>query len=563
MVSSPGIRSRILRLFAPVSLVLAALMLTLLQSAPAHAAPAGAAWQSFVDPVYGFTLRYPSTWGLSRGYDGSHITLEDTVTYTTVSPIVTLDSRTPAQILAAPLPPDATHIQSRRVAGVPALDFTVPYAAGIQPASQNAARVQAAYRTVVVPVPNSAGTTNVYTFLVTLPTNSAGEMNSAVNADNATFEQMLGTFTLPATVRPAAGAQARQGGGQGYVIIGGGGGCGSACWADNNWAYNRYDDASPLYCDGNGYTGTWGTFACADGNNMYGVTPPGSPPYQGYFQPYFECAEFVARSLGQDGDIPGLHNGGVNGITPVTSTIGSYSYDRFPFTYVGASYSGDTIYALDNVNGLYNYLINSGLGYSIGTNMGSASLGDVVFFYSGSSLEHTMIVTGIISGGSGVTDLELDGHNVDNYHISLNYVKGGFSSYVIIHRRINTGAFGQPTLSGSWNSTTDGYGQAIHWVYTSCSTCDTAGATYSISDQGRCAVAVYVPAGNATANINFGVKQANGSWALRAVNENAIDGWALLYKWGSLSSDPVLINVSNNSGTSGQQLGIGQEAFMC
>jgi len=42
-----------------------------------------------------------------------------------------------------------------------------------------------------------------------------------------------------------------------------------------------------------------------------------------------------------------------------------------------------------------------------------------------------------------------------------------------------------------------------------------------------------------------------------------LDGWALLYKWGELSSAYNKINVSNNTGINGQQLGIGEMAFMC
>ena len=69
----------------------------------------------------------------------------------------------------------------------------------------------------------------------------------------------------------------------------------------------------------------------------------------------------------------------------------------------------------------------------------------------------------------------------------------------------------------------------------------------------QCAFAIYVAQGNATAQVYFGVYNTGSGSVIRQVNENAIDGWALLYRWGELSSAYDLISVSNNTGISGQQ----------
>ncbi|HLY29745.1 MAG TPA: hypothetical protein VKQ36_01835, partial [Ktedonobacterales bacterium] len=100
-------------------------------------------------------------------------------------------------------------------------------------------------------------------------------------------------------------------------------------------------------------------------------------------------------------------------------------------------------------------------------------------------------------------------------------------------------------------------------VYTGCGSCNTAGAQYKYDSGLQCAVAIYVPQNDATAQVNFGVYNTGGGSVVRGVNESLIDGWALLYKWGSLNSSYDVINVSNNTGISGQQLGIGKMAFMC
>lgn len=140
-----------------------------------------------------------------------------------------------------------------------------------------------------------------------------------------------------------------------------------------------------------------------------------------------------------------------------------------------------------------------------------------------------------------------------------------YKSFEVVHLQPTTYYYGNASLYGSgWQTFTDGYGQAGSYAWTTNRGSATAWAQLSASGNTlRCAVAVYVPAGQASANITFGVKMANGSWANRTINENNIDGWALLYKWGEISSAPVLINVGNNNGTTNQQLGVGYMIYIC
>lgn len=71
-------------------------------NAPAYAATrveAQTTWQTFHDPVYGLSLQYPNTWTLISESNGSHITLFNLTTRTTMSPIVTTQAGTPSAIL--------------------------------------------------------------------------------------------------------------------------------------------------------------------------------------------------------------------------------------------------------------------------------------------------------------------------------------------------------------------------------------------------------------------------------------------------------------------------------
>lgn len=344
--------------------------------------------------------------------------------------------------------------------------------------------------------------------------------------------------------------------------------CDAVCWADANWRYTYYDDSSgqyAVYCDSQGYDRNYSYTTnphCTDGN-LYGSQVQDN----GYFQPNFQCADFVSRALVQNYQIAGVGSGGVNGKTPATPPIGTYSFQTYRFTY--APYSSNTTYNLILVSSFKQYLLNSGLGVSIGTNISQAQAGDVVIYYNSSGTAiHTMITTSAGFYSNGRWDVLLDGHNASAYHNLLSWWLGGsgIASFSIIHMRGSlTGSNGLASLSGgSWTSFTDSYGQSSYWAYTVAGSTPTASAQFPDSAEYQlCALAVYIPSGYATAGVYFQVQMANGSWVSRYVNESNIDGWALLYKWGELSSTPTLIKVNNNNNSPYQQLGVGQVAFLC
>src|SRR5689334_17774913 len=129
-------------------------------------------WRTFHDPVYGFSLSYPASWTLTFGNDGSHITLLNPATKTTMSPLVIT-------------------VQTQTIAGHKALDYVLPHlptAASLRrPAADPAQQV----RQVVVPVSNTAGSINVYTFLLTQPTNASGKLSITEQTESTTFATIL------------------------------------------------------------------------------------------------------------------------------------------------------------------------------------------------------------------------------------------------------------------------------------------------------------------------------------------------------------------------------------
>lgn len=514
---------------------------------------------SFHDPVYGFTLSYPATWTLVPEQGGSHITLVNQATLSEISPIVTTQIGTVSDVLASAVPSDAINVHTRTVAGERAVEYLVPFAPGSLGDRAHGFRLRLQNHVVAVAAANNAGSITLYTFMLTQGADAAGNVSPAINADAAALETAVTSLQLPATITPARVPTKHSGQiGPQLFINPGGGSCNAVCWADANWNYNLYDDsANGRDCD-------------QYGSCVYRQTTPS----QGRFQPDFQCAEFVSRALGESGQIAGLGNGGVGGYTPVSSNSGGFSYGNYSF--VTTPYSSDNYYLLINVGsndgtfhqGLYHYLTNAGQGTIQQTTAGAAP-GDVVFFYNSttqndSTRVHVMIVTS--TGGTDATTL-LDGHNAALYHQSVQteIQFGGFASYQVIHLHTLSGYEASPTRGGSgWNSQTDGWGVSSYWAYTT--TASSASAWAQLGNSGntvRCAVAVYVPFGGGTANITYSVQMSNGTWAYRTVNQNNFEGWALLFKWGELGSPPVLISVGNNNGTSTQQLGLGDMAYLC
>jgi Putative amidase domain len=380
-------------------------------SVPAYAASTTTGtqttWQTFHDPVYGFSLKYPGSWTLIPEKDGSHITLFNPATRTAMSPIVTTQTGTPASALKQAQ--SVTGAKTRTIAGHQAVDSLTPYVPVSQMRNQDAAVAGGPQQTrqVILPVTNTSGTTNVYTFLLTQPTDSHGKISAAEQTDLQTFEAILNSFTLPTKVTSVLSPTKAASTISPLTTSG----CNRICWADANWNYNYYDDSSGSYsfaCDSNGYYYGYSTSTstCVNGN-IYGAQVSSGNTY---FQPNFQCADFVSRTLTQDGLIPGLNNGGVNGSFPASPSIGGYS------SYKAAN--GGTYYlwnvGVPGTPGLSNYLLDNGLAINVHQNVAQAAPGDVVFFIDSSTgnYYHTMFITAI-SGSS----LVLDGHNMAQYHV--------------------------------------------------------------------------------------------------------------------------------------------------
>lgn len=392
-----------------------------------------ATWHTFHDPVYGFSLSYPGSWILTTESDNSHITLLRPATKTTMSPIVTTLTKSVEAVLNEAPPARATSVQKRTVAGYQAVDYLLPYMPGSQMHGADALiseRQQT--RLVIVPVPRAA---SVYTFMLTQLTNASGKTSATEQSENTTFEAILNSFTPPTSTTASTARQAHIDTAHLLVYK-----CDRVCWADANWNYNYYDDSSgpyAIYCDNQGYNSSYSTNpGCIDGN-VYGAQVPSSGLY---FQPNFQCADFVSRALTQDGLLPGLNNGGVNGSSPASDTVNAYA------NYHAAN---GNIYHLWNVGvtgyrGLHDYLLDSGLATNIHQNVQLAQPGDVVFLIdSNGSYYHTMIIVAVNNGS-----IYVDAHNRARYHSLMDSTMLGTSGFDIYHLK-STGTYPGP-LPGPW-----------------------------------------------------------------------------------------------------------------
>jgi hypothetical protein len=140
-------------------------------------------------------------------------------------------------------------------------------------------------------------------------------------------------------------------------------------------------------------------------------------------QPDFACAEYVARSLSTQGLMPGLNTNSMQGGGVDVWDTGPTSPQNFNYY----SYYGAVFRLLDTgtstITGLYQYLINNGLGMNVGDDPAGAVPGDVVFYsypdqqgqFSVANMQHTaiLVATGTTPGGG---DTLIDEHNVAGQH---------------------------------------------------------------------------------------------------------------------------------------------------
>ncbi|HET8845502.1 MAG TPA: amidase domain-containing protein [Ktedonobacteraceae bacterium] len=404
-------------------------------------------WKTFHDPLYGFSLSYPASWLLIPESDGSHITLYNPVTGTALSPLVTSQSGKPGDVIKRHVGKARTKM--RTVAGKQAVDSQQPYVPPSKQHNHDAEHVGGPHqeRDVIVPVDNISGSTTVYTFQFTQPTDTTGKTTTGEQADTQSFETTLSRFTLPAKVTavedytPPNGTLALNSItrsafssplNHSSVSVGGVSplssqivgttsasidGCNRVCWADANWNFNIYSDVSTLYCadDAWYYQAYTDSAYCGDNTGQYvaaynftGIQVPSDG--KGYWQPNFQCADFIARALTQDGLVPGLNSGGVWGSTPASPSVTGYG------NYHAAN--GNAYYLFNvgvpGIAGLSNYLLENNLATNIQQDLTLATPGDLLFIRENGSSNygHAMIITAI-SGNY----LVLDGHNEAQYHL--------------------------------------------------------------------------------------------------------------------------------------------------
>lgn len=148
---------------------------------------------------------------------------------------------------------------------------------------------------------------------------------------------------------------------------------------------------------------------------------------QGQEQQYYQCAEFVARSLAFAEYMPGL------GSISAQSSYGSYN------PHLGNGRIYDLLAITPQISptgyGLQEYMLNSGYGVKIGTNLSKAIAGDMVVFIGyvknvGIAPAHTAII--VVKGSNASTTL-VDAHNNAAHKYPLSSEASGFDSWYIIH----------------------------------------------------------------------------------------------------------------------------------
>lgn len=512
-------------------------------------------WVTYTDPHAGYSFSYPRSWLLATDPDGSSGSAIDPATRATVAVAEMTVSGTPDAALASAVPKGAAQVSKRTIAGDSAVEFTAASASGGGGGGTDPA-TQREVREVLVAARNSAGATNLYNLALTAPPGAADE--------GATFDQIASSFAPassgswpPFGARPGVPAPARATNASG---------CDAICWADANWSAGDFrGDASGRDCAG--FDDNAGQYVSCDAREMAAL---------GDFQPDYQCSEFVARALAQDGLVPGLTSGG-------TGQFGDVSYNSYPFTDAtgtsGAS-GGDSTYNLLGVGtpgtpGLYDYLLNSGIGVNEHQNLAAAAPGDVVFFYTGSidgaNREHVMLITSLVhyaSGSQGVGgwDALVDGHNRAAYHSLLSTLVAQDYPFEVVHLRATRGTATTMATSGAgWNSGTDGYGQPFSSVATTSAATASATAQAHFGSGRACELVAYVPNANATAVARFTVQLAGGTTLTRQVDESTVDGWLLLYRWSGNGAGPApqSVSVGNATGSDGQSLGVGRVYGLC
>ncbi len=173
-----------------------------------------AAWPTFTDRGNdGFTISYPPTWkAMISGFNDGFFS--NAATGTSVEVRMTTVPQSPADALAqaqqAPTLPGEPQrpitVTQRTIAGHPAVDVFTPYyivPTPVVPIHNGSAPGIVGGRVISMAATNSAGTTNVYAFVVNYALDATTNITPASLADNPVILQMVSSFRLPATIDPA------------------------------------------------------------------------------------------------------------------------------------------------------------------------------------------------------------------------------------------------------------------------------------------------------------------------------------------------------------------------
>jgi hypothetical protein len=514
---------------------------------------AGASWLTYHDPEYGFTVRFPAGWLAMPEADGTHVSFVDPHSTAVISPIVQVIAQAPARVLAQAPTVGAVGVTHPTVAGLPAIEFALPYIARSLPANQQGGQAQERGRELVVAQPNTAGTTNAFMLVLS---QSANEPMQAVDA---VFDGMVASFAPPIASAPV---QVAPGQAQPASSPAGMRPCSIVCWADAHWNVGAY----------------WDTYTVPEGS----------------FQPNFGCTPFVSRALTTAGLTPGLLNGGVGGSEGLSPDWGPMAYGEYPIRFGTSTHT--TRYDLvwtgtrgstgpkPAIDGLYEYLVDTGIGVPIGENVWEASPGDVIFLDRTDSpgpdyREHAMIITALMYDGwtghgayptHGYEAL-LDGHNAAAYHdrqASWTEPYFGFPSFEIIHiRGRRHDAYTTPTVNyaGNWYHGIDwGAVPMLHTSTTNVWNKTTRWAIFRPTDTTvGCGIDLYVPAHDATAHPMFiEVRTADGRWHWSFIYETNMGAWVYLYAGGDINSAPTEVAIANADGSTWNSLGIGSYLYL-
>lgn len=263
--------------------------------------------------------------------------------------------------------------------------------------------------------------------------------------------------------------------------------------------------------------------------------PGGGTVTDGANQDNFQCAEFVSRALAAAGLIPGL-----NANSPRTGTGSFEQYNANGKTYNLLNVGSVAVHITWPIDlgigynlGLYDYLIDSGLGKDIGYNTNAAMPGDVVFWYGynspadGTHRHHA----GLLVATGNPSETFYDAHNLARYwqpitsdsetksivRLNKNYLSESVT-------QLETGTSACPGDT-EYFSATDAYGVPIWWTYAAGShPCIRVAYTPRVTTS-SCTFKFYVPAGHATAVVYFGYWTTDGVKHYASIDEGPREGW--------------------------------------